>query len=465
MHLFRILLLFGIVCQHCNGVEDTICQKNKFTTIVDHITVNTVEYSTSSNEVTTGSFKEPPRNLNTSFSRLVLPRNFPLADLKKFTSTNNGIDSVNHILNESLPALEHLNFSYNIIREFDDDFLRNLPDLITIDLSFNCLESIDLTTLLQKAYNIRNIHLRGNFLKELIFIPNNPYLYNSFGLNLLDLSHNELSLFQWKGVTVRVLLINNNLIESVSFSEPHQNTKIKVDAQFNKITRYETNVHYHSLNLSHNEIDNLANVDLNHGGKFEHSLDLSYNKINFHKEEMSSKEQHMFEFLGPTVFITDDTHLNLSYNRINSLKFVSEKIRDIGYLSLEGNLLTFVDEHHDLEEIFPRLKYLNLKNNPFEEGVVREIEKNGLTNGQLEINYVPDLVQKLAPRNSKETTIIFITSTDVPVIESNMKHVNTVLIIIALLVVSSIGLLIGLKFFRKSNRVDTESIVKMTVQA
>jgi hypothetical protein len=200
----------------------------------------------------------------------------------------------------------------------------------------------------------------------------------------------------------------------------------------------------------------MKNVDLLHGGKFQHSLDLSFNEINFVKEIISKKDQDLLAILGTPVFLGDEVHLNLSYNRIDNLKFTSEKIRDAVYLNLEGNRLRDFDDM-DIKDLFPSLKTLNLRNNQFDELFVQEIQKNEPPNITLEINFVP-----IVPEVKTENSTYYEVTSEIPrLITSEFNYLLIIIpIVILVLSIAGLSLYYSKNYFKRN---DDNHVVKMTV--
>lgn len=191
--------------------------------------------------------------------------------------------------------------------------------------------------------HLTELHLSNNNITEL-----SEGIFNSLHkLEVLDLAHSRISNVSRYFLTgtnnLKSLNLSFNLLSRFDGSILHSVYPISIDLSFNSLTSFSFNgtiakIGY--LNLSHNNLQDVVGC-------------CSENKI---FTNVGSSIQTMI----CQKFYSALQHLNLAYNSITSIKFISS-LKSLEYLFLEHNFITTIS--HDFSEYLPNLLFLNLSFN------------------------------------------------------------------------------------------------------
>ncbi|CAG7718947.1 unnamed protein product [Allacma fusca] len=315
----------------------------------------------------------------------------PLASLTMLTLDYNRISA---LVPMKIHNITKLSLSNNLIRDIPSDTFANFPNLVTLNLYGNLIESLDEVTL---PLNIRELNLGLNSLKTLprFQLPN---------LQKLKLSRNEL-----KGLLPHNFVLTPNLLE--------------LDLSSNYISSFFENTfdglgQLEDLDMSGNKLQalpifgnlsllrtlNFSKNRLREIGKMENmetlqNLDLSSNLITNLRPEMfgntsnleriNLRNNQLTSFKGFTGFFMRLKEINLSKNQISYVYPNSfEEFEQLWKLDLSRNRFTFfpteflkncpdlrqIDLSHNqiksLNEMnfanFPHLRHLDFSNNLIE---------------------------------------------------------------------------------------------------
>jgi Leucine-rich repeat (LRR) protein len=305
--------------------------------------------------------------VNISFSDIKLPFNRTNFDnLMVFHASFTGLQSFDDIGNETFPSLKWFNVSNNAISTMKSILFDHMKELELVDLSFNCLTHFVFGIELIKHENIKKLNLQGNLLKSF----SAGFLSNIKHLSILDLSFNQLESFKSIDHVFDELLLNNNQLESIEYIQ-RASTNQTLLAQFNNLTKLESNINFSTLNLSHNQFKDLHSFSI--GSVY--VLDLSHNQIKFDEKSALNSIQQLYydeyEDDSGSILTTIESpvqYFNLSYNKIDKINDILglERFKNAESLDLEGNFITEVD-HDKLLIEFPKLEHVSLINNPMKD--------------------------------------------------------------------------------------------------
>lgn len=236
------------------------------------------------------------------------------------------------------PRLKFLNLSANALRSNENLInLRTHQGLNVLDLSYNCLSSFQF----KHFYNLRELHLQGNLLKTFILKKNSHIFWK-----LVDLSDNLLVVCKLNvhlNNANTLIQLNRNKIETLLVYSV-SSTELQVDAELNQLEKIELVGNFSSVNLSKNLLS-LDNVCLS--GTFK-KLDISQNKISFMETSADT--------CGKNVTVQE---INLISNNIKSIKKL-EMMQNTEILHLENNPINSMS--CDIQYKLPEIKSIFLTN-------------------------------------------------------------------------------------------------------
>lgn len=248
--------------------------------------------------------------------------------------------NIDEITEETFPNLSFLNLSSNTIAQIRPDIFQYIRHLVELDLSFNCLETINFKFLFENSNaEIASIYLQGNFL---ISLGSQPLIEDVLYLNSFDLSFNRLEEFQFINIHVHHLQLSHNMIKKIGISVDHHyktDMKFNVDASANQIEKFESNIFYKHIDLSSNQITSLRNLSYA-GAEY---LNLTNNKI------ASVRDQDFEVYNG--------------FDKITTPQGF-KKFRDCKALDISSNQLTYIN-YKTIPQILPNLEKLVLLQNQF----------------------------------------------------------------------------------------------------
>lgn len=279
--------------------------------------------------------------------------------------------------------LQHLIMSTNIITHLPSQIFSLIPNLISVDLSRNFINSIDSTTFSGVSLSLKSINLGFNHIMVAVM----PHLK----LKYLNLQHNFIESFETFALEVKELNLNGNhmktlrLIEQPMILQADNNNFVEftitdrmmtVSLENNNIATLNcnTNAKIESLNLSGNELPNNSLGGLKLAEKLK-ILDLSGNRLKTLDLDTFAKMTSLEELnlsasrlgnLAPRLFEHQGNLkiLNISHNRL--LHFSSNLIkplRRLESLDINGNDLKKFERFERLHEVLPELKKIGLQDN------------------------------------------------------------------------------------------------------
>lgn len=246
---------------------------------------------------------------------------------------------------------KNLNLSSNNIRNLQLPYWRHFSKVTKLDLSHNCVTSIDLVDRDTLISRLVSLNLQNNLIRYIHSFA----FSNLTELQELNLSYNKLTRFLAASFSVGKIYLNNNQISQIVIDSEVTNRKtVSVfDARNNSIIIFQVALGIDNLLLAHN------NIQINDYFSIQYVyevIDLSYNHI-------SEFEWEMFSMTS---------NVNLSHNRI---KRVNETCSDKKYvrikkLDLSGNFISFL-RYRMLLYCMPNLSSINLLGNEIDVGILK----------------------------------------------------------------------------------------------
>ena len=297
-------------------------------------------------------------------------------------------------------------------------------------MNYNCLVTFPLGEEILFHVNIKEIHLKGNLFKHFKF-PLTIFLTTKhISLNFLDLSYNNLTIFENHGLPVSKLVVTHNRLinfEYILFSADY----VSVEAQYNNISKVASNVNYNALNLSHNSLQSFHDIKIA-SSPVTGVLDLSYNNLilknrtiissDYYDEEDDDYLDYRMDIFRPNFneqFAVN--HLDISYNNIDTFTYLKdlERYKYTKNLNLRGNQIKNLNLSV-VKKTLSSLKSLNIKENP-----ITNHQVEGIWEG---LNlYVDESIVFPNATETPEQTLISTTSTTstTPKISSTSENIST----------------------------------------
>uniref|UniRef100_A0AC35U7D6 LRRCT domain-containing protein n=1 Tax=Rhabditophanes sp. KR3021 TaxID=114890 RepID=A0AC35U7D6_9BILA len=326
----------------------------------------------------------------------------------------NQIEEINSFAFNFLPNLVELNLAGNRLKTISENAFHNLANLKSLNLASNQISKTFQDRIFRNVNNLASLNLSYNLLKE---FNGKVMSYEPIGLKLIDLSYNRLQsvdLSHLKQSLVTLILAGNSLIKPnrITFQDFHRLEYLDLDN--NQIIDLSNDLFLGSKNLvelilSNNMLTHIrANTFTDQSVKI---LDLSYNRI-FKMDEDVFKSNGL-EKLDLSNNILSEvpiaclrnikgslTLLNLNNNNIeNIIRDQFKGFENITHLYLNNNNIHTIDE-----EAFKGLKNLQ----------VLELSHNPITSWSP--NALSRLSSQLAELNLANTGLFYF-----PKISSNVK--------------------------------------------
>ena len=289
--------------------------------------------------------------------------NLNVMDLNRTNNLTKLILSFNKITNIDLLAkfknLKYIDLSHNkLIRNIDS--LAMLVDLEYLDLSSNRIITLNS---LQYLKNLTTLKINYN---QIVTIDN--FIQHAINMNYLDLTAN------------RIQKISDYLINKLSNLKTLYLSK-------NSITNIKINNNSSNLNvirLDYNQIDELSTIELPFSLE---EIDLSNNNIrlfnlngNFSKLLRLYLKKNQIENWYHSALFPNLIHLELSFNRIKNIEFLTKSFSNLEAVYLNNNQIENIDALSHLTRIETLFLNENKIKNPY------PLKANRLTS-YLEMDY------------------------------------------------------------------------------
>lgn len=305
--------------------------------------------------------------LDVSNTDVQLPKmNFSFTNLIMLHASNSGLEKIDDIGNETFPSLKFLNLSHNTISSVVSNVFSHLRELEVLDLSFNCFVHFNYDHVFLRHEHLKKIFLHDNLLHS---VRGTAGLNHIMQLDMLDLKRNIIEEFNDFNLQVKHLELKSNALQSL---EIHHAQSMTLDASENNLTSFIALGRFTRLDLSRNDFKFLSQVEI----KEAKILNLSYNLIESCLESSVGDESD-----EETIFSNEDGNerdgilteiLDISHNNISSMKNL-HLFKFCESISLEGNQLKNLD-FEKIRQDFPRVKRMNLINNPLTDFDLTEIK-------------------------------------------------------------------------------------------
>lgn len=303
--------------------------------------------------------------LDVSNTDVQLPKmNFSFTNLIMLHASKSGLEKIDDFGSETFPSLKFLNLSHNAISSVVSHVFSHLRELEVLDLSFNCFVHFNYDHVFLRHEHLKKIFLHDNLLHS---VRGTAGLNHIMHLDLLDLQRNIIEEFNDFNLQVKHLELRSNALQSL---EIHHAQSMTLDASENNLTSFVALGKFTRLDLSRNDFKFLSQVEI----KEAKILDLSYNQIESCLESGDESDEE-------TVFSNEDGNerdgiiteiLDISHNNISSMKDL-HLFKFCESISLESNEMKNLD-FEKIRQDFPRLKRMNLINNPLTDFDLTEIK-------------------------------------------------------------------------------------------
>lgn len=347
-------------------------------------------------------------------------------------------------------AVQVIDLSYNAISSIPNNYFRQYPDLLHLDLSHNYIKSFDILTFegitqLQKLYVSDNeitrlgvVFARFEFMKELVLDHN--YLTsieeNNFDkmskLEKLNISSNSIVSIGDTSfdhlVELKELDLSNNTIIIITKPILQHNTNLQsLDISSNRISKIEPGAfegkRIEDFKVHNNPIAGSLNKNT-FQGICDDKLDLScanvtelgpelfegqFQSLNFSRNSISTIHKTTFSKLELL------TELDLSYNQLQDIEFDTSNLNNLSHFYINNNKIKKITKA--MFQSLTSLKIVDLSNNAIEDIEIlsfqnlKELESLNLNNNPL-VDVIPPhmfsglaLTTELDFTNSKINTI------------------------------------------------------------
>lgn len=301
--------------------------------------------------------------------------------LEKLNAQNNKLNNISNSVLKNLPNLLEVDFSFNEIKNLSSLDFQWSPKLSIMNFSYNQLSHLDQDTF-QNLTELRILDLSANFIEvislkfnnkmEILRLEKNPI--KQLNCNLFSLLMSSISVgISWESVdeidtscygnSMKIHLEEDEVIFGVSCN------KFKV--RYPK--KYMKNVKY--FNSSGNRLENTQEIIGLLGSSVE-TLDLSSNFLGQLSTQIFQKFNNLkylnlsrtnLSHFGFNIFHHQKkiNVLDLSFNELTEVNFTlfSRYFKDLEMLYLEGNNLTEMDSI--TQSNFPHLRFLAISKNRF----------------------------------------------------------------------------------------------------
>lgn len=224
-------------------------------------------------------------------------------------------------------------------------YFRRYPNLLHMDLSQNCLTSLDIQHKIAFK-KLSSLNISRNSITHI-----HPFVFSNLSsLDTVDLSHNHLLRFLAADFEIKRLHINDNRLTQVEIDSRHHKELKLLDASNNDLKIFQINVDLNNLVLSGNQLT---------------AMDNEYFSIRNVYGTLDLSENHISEFNWK--FITCTTNLNLARNHIAMFQIEcpsSKRFQRVKRLNLDGNFMcNLFHRVPALLKCLPNLKFISLMHN------------------------------------------------------------------------------------------------------
>ncbi|XP_047997437.1 protein artichoke-like isoform X1 [Leguminivora glycinivorella] len=296
-------------------------------------------------------------------------------------------------------TVQTIDLSYNAISSIPNNYFRQFPDLLHLDLSHNYIKSFDILTFegitqLQRLYVSDNeitklgvVFARFEFMKELVLDHN--YLTSIEESNFdkmtklekLNISSNILASIGDTSfdhlVELKELDLSNNTINTITKNIFQNNTNLQsLDISSNRISKIEPGafegkriedfkVHNNPITgaLIKNTFQGICvdKLDLSSANVTELGPELfegQFQSLNFSRNSISKIHKSSFSKLESL------TELDLSFNHLQDIEFDTSNLNNLSFFYLNNNNIKTVTK--DTFKSLTSLKVVDLSNNAIE---------------------------------------------------------------------------------------------------
>ncbi|XP_063540396.1 toll-like receptor 7 [Cydia strobilella] len=350
-------------------------------------------------------------------------------------------------------AVQTIDLSYNAISSIPNNYFRQFPDLLHLDLSHNYIKSFDILTFegitqLQKLYVSDNeitklgvVFARFEFMKELVLDHN--YLTSIEESNFdkmsklekLNISSNSLFSIGDTSfdhlVELKEMDLSNNTINIITKTIFQHNTNLQsLDISSNRISKIEPGafegkriedfkVHNNPIagSLIKNTFQGICvdKLDLSCANVTELGPKLfegQFQSLNFSRNSISKIHKTTFYKLELL------TELDLSYNQLQDIEFDTSNLNNLSYFYINNNKIKKIT--NDTFKSLTSLKVVDLSNNAIENIDIlsfqnlKELESLNLNN-----NPLVDVISSQMFSGLALTTELHFTNSKINTIQNN----------------------------------------------
>lgn len=366
--------------------------------------------------------------LDVSDTDVQLPKmSLSFTNLIVLHASNNGLQKIDDIGNETFPSLKFLNLSRNAITSIAPHVFSHLSEVEVLDLSHNCFVNFNYERVFLSHENLKKLYLHDNNLHTVHGAPGVSHILH---LDMLDLRNNFIEKFDTFNLNVRDLQLRNNNLKSLTV---HQGHSMALDASENTLTSFVSTGTFEHLNLSKNDFKYLTQVEI----RVAKVLILSHNKME--STDSSSEDDDASDSS------VECQVLDVSFNNISSMNDL-KLFKTCELINLEGNQMKNL-EFEKIRLDFPRVKRVNLRSNPLNEIDINEAKFHNDTrflNIQFDYAVVEADTQELTlippiqllfptlPPNLDTTTSVKVTTTEQNTIAEELLERSDFLLLIYL---------------------------------
>lgn len=287
--------------------------------------------------------------LDVSNTDVQLPKmNLSFTNLIMLHASNNGLEKIDDIGNETFSSLKFLNLSHNAISSVASHVFSHLSEVEVLDLSHNCFVQFNYDHVFLRHENLKKIYLQDNLLHT---VHGTPGVNHVMSLDLLDLRRNSIEKFDTFNLQVKNLQLRSNELKSLTI---HHAKAMTLDAGENSLSSFTSSGTFSHLDLSNNDFKLISQVEIREAKV----LILSHNEIESNAEISSEEEDEDEEGIQTDI-------LDISHNKLSSMHDLRH-FKSCRVINLEGNELKNLD-FEKIRQDFPFVKRVNLRRNPLTE--------------------------------------------------------------------------------------------------
>lgn len=249
-------------------------------------------------------------------------------------------------------TFKSFNLSRNNVRTLQLPYWRHFRMVTKLDLSNNCITTIDLPDREVILTRLVSLNLQNNLIKHI-----HPFAFSNLTeLQEINLSHNKLARFLAASFSAGKIYLNNNRISQIVIDSEETNRKtVSVfDARNNSIIIFQVALGIDNLLLAHNRIQINEYFSIQYVYEV---LDLSYNHISNFNWEMFSMTSHV---------ILANNHIKQVNETCTDKKYVRVK-----KLDLSGNFIKIL-RYRMLLYCMPNLSSISLLGNDIDVQILKK---------------------------------------------------------------------------------------------